>query len=42
VTFSAAEKTIGDEKISLNFSRRVVSPAWIAGVLISRPNFNAM
>jgi hypothetical protein len=42
VTFSAAEKTIGDKKISLKFSRRVVGPAWIAGVLISRPNFNAI
>jgi hypothetical protein len=35
-------KTIGDEQISRKFSRRVVSPAWIAGVLISRPNFNPM
>jgi hypothetical protein len=36
------KKVIADEKISLNISRRVVSPAWIAGVLISRPNFNAL
>ena len=36
------KKVIADGKISLNVSRRVVSPAWIAGVLISRPNFNAM
>jgi hypothetical protein len=36
------KKVIADGNISLNVSRRVVSPAWIAGVLISRPNFNAM
>ena len=29
-------------KISLSVSRRVVSPACIAGVLVSRPNFNAL
>ncbi len=29
-------------KISLSVSRRVVSQACIAGVLVSRPNFNAL
>ena len=42
LTFSENERSIADGKISLNVSRRIVSPAWIAGVLISRPNFNAI
>ena len=42
LTFSENQRSIACGKISLNVSRRVVSPAWIAGVLISRPNFNAM
>jgi hypothetical protein len=37
LTFSESQRSIADGKISLNVSRRVVSPAWIAGVLISRP-----
>ncbi len=41
LTFSHASKTILDEKISLNVSRRLVRPAWMAGVLTSRPNFGA-
>ena len=31
-----------DTKLSLNVSRREVSPACIAGVLASRPNFSAL
>ena len=41
LTFSHASKTILDEKISLNVNRRLVTPAWMAGVLTSRPNFSA-
>ncbi len=41
LTFSDARKTILDEKISLNVSRRFVRPACMAGVLTSRPNFSA-
>ena len=41
LTFSHAGKTIVDEKISRNVSRGVVRPAWVAGVLTSRPNFSA-
>jgi hypothetical protein len=41
-TSSDIERTIADGKISLNVSRRVVSPACIAGVLISPPNFSAI
>ncbi len=41
LTFSHASKTIVDEKISLNVSRRVVRPACMAGVLTSLPNFSA-
>jgi hypothetical protein len=41
LTFHHASKTIVDEKISLNVSRRVVRPAWTAGVLTSRPNLSA-
>ena len=32
----------GDEKMSLNVSRRLVRPACIAGVRVSRPNFRAL
>jgi hypothetical protein len=35
-------KVIADEKISLNVSRRLVSPICIAGVLTSLPNSNAL
>jgi hypothetical protein len=42
LTFSKNERSIAGGKISRNVSRRVISPAWIAGVLISRPNFNAL
>jgi hypothetical protein len=42
LTFSENQRSIADGKISLNVSRRVVSPACIAGVLISPPNFNAL
>ena len=42
LTFSENERSIADGKISLNVTRRVVSPACIAGVLISRPNFNTI
>ena len=38
--FSDAQKTIADEKISLNVSRRLARPACIAGVLISDPNLS--
>ena len=38
--FFNAQKTIADEKISLNVSRRLASPACIAGVLISDPNLS--
>ena len=41
LTFCHANKTIVDEKISLNVSRRFVRPACMAGVRTSRPNFNA-
>ena len=40
LTFSHT-RTIVDEKISRNVSRRVVRPACMAGVLTSRPNFSA-
>jgi hypothetical protein len=40
-TFFDARKSALDEKISLNVSARLVNPAWQAGVLTSRPNFNA-
>ena len=33
--FSKAQKTIADEKISLNVNRRLARPACIAGVLIA-------
>ena len=39
--FSDVEKTIFDEKISLNVNLPLVNPACWAGVLTSRPNFNA-
>src|SRR5881396_1460639 len=39
VTLRSANKSIVDEKISLNVSRLVTSPACMAGVLSSRPNF---
>ena len=42
LTFHHASKTIVDEKISLNVSRRSVSPAWTAGVLTSDPNCSAL
>jgi len=32
----------GDEKMSLNVSRRLVRPACFAGVRVSRPNFRAL
>src|SRR5262245_11420366 len=41
-TLFDTQRTIADGKISLNVNRRVVSPACIAGVLISAPNFNAL
>jgi hypothetical protein len=40
LNFHHASKTIVDEKISLIVSRRVVRPAWTAGVLTSRPNLS--
>ena len=42
LTFCPAGKTIVDEKISLNVSRRLLRPAWMAGVLTSRPNFSPL
>jgi hypothetical protein len=42
VTFRGAQKCIAEEKISLNVSRLLVNPACMAGVLKSRPNFNAL
>ncbi|HYK87561.1 MAG TPA: hypothetical protein VE398_02245, partial [Acidobacteriota bacterium] len=42
VTSRSAKKSIVDEKISLNVSRRVASPACMAGVRTSRPNFRAL
>ena len=42
MTVTDAKKAIADEKISLNVSRRVASPARIAGVLTSHPNFSAL
>jgi len=41
-TLLDTQRTIADGKISLNVNRRVISPACIAGVLISSPNFNAL
>ena len=35
------KRLAGDEKTSLNVRHRVVSPACIAGVLLSRPNLSA-
>ena len=40
LTFCHASKTIVDEKTSRNVSRHFVRPAWMAGVLTSRPNFS--
>ena len=40
-TFFDARKTILEEKISLNVSRRRVRPACIAGVLTAPSNFSA-
>jgi hypothetical protein len=37
---SNATQTNTDEKISLNDSRHPLSPACMAGVLISHPNFS--
>ena len=42
MTFSDTQRTIAGGKISLNVSRRLVSPACIAGVLTSPPNFSAL
>ena len=42
VTLRSANKSIVDEKISLNVSRLVTNPACMAGVLSSRPNFSAL
>lgn len=42
VTLRNANKSIVDEKISLNVSRLVTNPACMAGVLSSRPNFSAL
>jgi hypothetical protein len=42
LTFSDTHRNIAGGKISLNVNGRVVSPACIAGVLISPPNFNAL
>jgi hypothetical protein len=39
---SDAQKTIADEKISLNVSRRLAIPACIAGVIISDSNFSPL
>jgi hypothetical protein len=36
------QKTVLDEKISLNVSRRAAIPACMAGVRTSRPNFSAL
>jgi hypothetical protein len=41
MTFFEATKSSLDEKISLNVNARLVNPACRAGVLTSRPNFNA-
>ena len=41
MTFFHTKRIVVDEKTSLNVSRRFVRPAWMAGVLTSRPNFNA-
>src|SRR5262245_25247747 len=42
LTFSDTRRNIAGGKISLNVNGRVVSPACIAGVLISPPNFSAL
>ena len=42
VTLRIANKSIVDEKISLNVSRLATNPACMAGVLSSRPNFSAL
>ena len=42
VTFFHTTRIVVDEKISLNVSRRSVSPAWTAGVLTSDPNCSAL
>ncbi len=41
MTFFDATKSSLDEKISLKVNARLVNPACRAGVLTSRPNFNA-
>ena len=41
MTFFGIRKNILDEKSSLNVSDLLVNPACMAGVLTSRPNFNA-
>ncbi|HVN78208.1 MAG TPA: hypothetical protein VMW38_04365, partial [Terriglobia bacterium] len=42
MTFFGNRKNILDEKIALNVSDLLVNPACMAGVLTSRPNFNAL
>jgi hypothetical protein len=42
LTFFDTDRNIAGGKISLNVNGRVVSPACIAGVLISPPKFNAL
>src|SRR5437867_11014994 len=42
VTLRSANKSIVDEKFSLNVSRLVANPACMAGVLSSPPNFSAL
>jgi hypothetical protein len=42
MTLIDLKKVTADEKISLNVSRRLVSPVCIAGVLTSLPNFSAL
>ena len=42
VTLFYTKRIVADEKISLNVMRRVVRPAWTAGVLTSDPNCSAL
>ena len=41
MTFFHTKRIAVDEKTSRNVSRHFVRPAWMAGVLTSRPNFSA-
>jgi hypothetical protein len=42
LTFSDNQRSIAGGRSPFNVNRRVVNPAWIAGVLTSGPNFNAL